>query len=116
MNKFICYPKCSTCIKAENFLKEHNVEFEFVDIKENTPSFEELKEIYLKSGLSLNKFYNTSGITFRQENLSSKFKEMSEDDILRKLSTNGMLIKRPILVLENKVLVGFKEKEYKEMF
>ena len=116
MIKLYCYPKCSTCLKCENFLKEHNIQYEYVDIKENTPNYEELKNIYLLSKQPIHKFYNTSGINFRKENLSELFKTMKEDDILKKLSTDGMLIKRPLLIDGNKVLIGFKIKEYMEHF
>ena len=114
--KFIYYPKCSTCLKAKRFLDSHNLEYEIQDIKLNTPTFFELKDILSKSNLSISKFINTSGLVYKELHLKDKLSTMSEDDILKLLASNGMLIKRPILVTDNKVLVGFKEEVYKTLF
>lgn len=111
---FVCYPKCSTCKKAEKWLDENNITYDFRDIKLENPSFDELRDWYTKSGLPLKKFFNTSGILYRQMELKDKLPSMSEDEMLRLLSTDGMLVKRPILVSDEKVLVGFREKEWTE--
>jgi arsenate reductase len=111
---FVCYPKCSTCKKAEKWLDENNITYDFRDIKLENPSFDELRDWYTKSGLPLKKFFNTSGMLYRQMELKDKLPSMSEDEMLRLLSTDGMLVKRPILVSDEKVLVGFREKEWTE--
>lgn len=111
---FIEYPKCSTCKNAKKWLEEHNVEFEARNIIESTPTFEELKEWIKISGLPLKKFFNTSGMLYRELNLREKLAELEEDEQIRILSSNGMLIKRPILVKENKILVGFNQTEWEE--
>ncbi len=112
MLKFICYPKCTTCKKAEAFLKENNVEYTIRDIKEENPTYDELKEWYEKSGLSLKKFFNTSGLLYKSMDLKSKIPNMSEDEQLKLLSTDGMLVKRPILIGDDFVLTGFKAEEW----
>lgn len=112
---FICYPKCSTCKKAQNFLDKKGIKYELRDIKENNPTIEELKSFILKSGMPVNKFFNTSGILYRENNLKEKLNSMSEEDKIKLLSTNGMLVKRPILVTDDKVLVGFKESDYENL-
>ncbi len=112
---YICYPKCTTCQKAKKYLDEHNISYEERNIKENNPTYKELKEWYNKSGLPLKRFFNTSGILYKEMKLSTKLAEMSEEEQLKLLSTDGMLVKRPIIVSENKVLVGFKEKEWEEI-
>ncbi|MCI8379613.1 MAG: arsenate reductase family protein [Lachnospiraceae bacterium] len=109
---FICYPKCSTCQKAKKWLDEHDLEYTERHIVENNPSFEELKEWYEKSGLALKRFFNTSGLLYREMELKNKLPQMSEEEQLKLLSTNGMLVKRPMLVDGDKVLVGFKESEW----
>ena len=109
---FICYPKCSTCVKARNWLSENKIDFEERNIKEHNPTYEELSEFYRKSGLPLKKFFNTSGILYKEMNLKDKLPQMTEEEMLRLLSTDGMLVKRPIAVDGNKVLVGFKESEW----
>ena len=109
---FICYPKCSTCVKARNWLSENKIEFEERNIKEQNPTYEELTEFYRKSGLPLKKFFNTSGILYKEMNLKDKLPQMTEEEMLRLLSTDGMLVKRPIAVNGNTVLVGFKETEW----
>jgi len=109
---FICYEKCSTCKKAETWLIQHNFSFEKRAIKDDTPSFKELENYWKTSGLPLKKFFNTSGLAYRELNLKEKLKDMNEKEQLTLLSTNGMLIKRPILITKNKVLVGFNEKKW----
>ena len=112
--KFICYPKCSTCQKAKKWLNEHNVEYTERHIAEENPTYDELKEWYEKSGLPLKKFFNISGLLYKEMKLKDKLPSMSEEEQLRLLATNGMLVKRPILVSGDKVLVGFKEAEWAE--
>ena len=111
--KVFVYRKCSTCMKALKWLEAHNVEFEERAIKEENPTYE-LKEWYTMSGLSLKKFFNTSGMLYKQMNLKDKLKEMTEDDQLKLLATDGMLVKRPLVIGDNFVLTGFKEKEWEE--
>lgn len=113
--KFICYPKCSTCKKARNWLDENNNIYEIRDIKEDNPSYDELKEWYAKSGLPLKRFFNTSGQLYRSLELKDKLDSMSEDEQLKLLASDGMLVKRPLLVTDEKVLVGFKEKEWEQL-
>ena len=112
---FINYPKCSTCKKAEKSLKENNIEFINRNIVEENPSAEELALWMEKSGLEPRKFFNTSGVLYREMNLKDKIKTMSKEEMIEILSTNGMLVKRPLLVMDDKVLVGFKEENYKEI-
>lgn len=114
MIKFIEYPKCSTCKKAKKFLEDHNIEFSTRHIVEDKLSADELKALWQKSGLPLKRFFNTSGMLYREMNLKDKIPTMSEEEQLELLSTNGMLVKRPILVTDNTVCVGFKEDAYKE--
>ena len=113
--KFICYPKCSTCRKAKKWLDEHNAEYTERHIADKKPTYDELKEWYEKSRLPLKKFFNTSGLLYKEMKLKDKLPSMSEEEQLRLLATNGMLVKRPILVTEDKVLVGFKEAEWAEI-
>ena len=113
--KFICYPKCSTCRKAKKWLDEHNVEYTERHIADEKPTYDELKEWYEKSRLPLKKFFNTSGLLYKEMKLKDKLPSMSEEEQLRLLATNGMLVKRPILVAEDKILVGFKEAEWAEI-
>ena len=108
----LVYRKCSTCQKALKWLEEHKVEFEERPIVEDNPSYEELKAWYEKSGLPLKKFFNTSGMLYKEMKLKDKLAEMSEEEQLRHLATNGMLVKRPLVIGEDYVLVGFKEKEW----
>lgn len=111
---FICYPKCSTCQKAKKWLDEHKVEYTERHIVEDNPTYDELKEWYAKSGLSLKKFFNTSGLLYKEMQLKDKLPDMSEEEQLKLLAANGMLVKRPLIVEVDKVLVGFKEVEWKE--
>ena len=113
MLKFICYPKCTTCQKAKKWLDDNKIEYELRDIKLNNPSFEELNEWYNKSGLPLKKFFNTSGLLYKSLELKEKLPTMTEDEMLKLLATDGMLVKRPILVGDDSVLVGFKEEEWR---
>lgn len=110
---FICYPKCSTCQKAKKWLNENNMKFEERHIVEDNPTYEELKDWYKKSGLPLKKFFNTSGMLYREMQLKDKLPTMNEDDMLKLLATNGMLVKRPLLIDGDKVRVGFKEAEWR---
>ena len=111
---FICYPKCSTCKKAKKWLDEHNVEYTERHIVENNPTYDELKEWFNKSGLPIKRFFNTSGLLYKEMKLKDKLPTMSEDKQLQLLATNGMLVKRPLIVGENTVLTGFKESEWNE--
>ena len=112
--KFICYPKCTTCKKAQKWLDDNSLSYELRDIKEQNRTFEELSDWYKKSGLPLKKFFNTSGLLYKSMQLKDKLPEMSEDEQLRLLATDGMLVKRPIAVDGSTVLVGFKESEWAE--
>lgn len=109
---FVCYPKCSTCKKALNWLNEHNIEFDQRHIVEDNPTAEELKLWHKMSDLPLRKFFNTSGMLYRDMGLKDKLPTMSENEMYELLATNGMLVKRPLLVLDDTVLVGFKESEW----
>ena len=114
MLKFICYPKCTTCQKAKKWLDENKVEYEMRDIKENNPSFEELSAWHKISRLPLKKIFNTSGMLYKSMSLKDKLPELSEEEQLKLLATDGMLVKRPLLIGDDFVLVGFKENEWKE--
>ncbi|MEE0657389.1 MAG: arsenate reductase family protein [Blautia hansenii] len=111
---FVEYPKCSTCQKAKKWLVENQVEFEERHIVEDNPSKEELKAWYEKSGLPLKRFFNTSGMKYKELKLKDKLPDMSEEEQLELLASDGMLVKRPVLVGDNFVLTGFKEKEWTE--
>lgn len=111
---FVHYPRCSTCKKAKKWLEENNLEFSEKDIVEDNPTFEELKEWWEKSDLPLKRFFNTSGMKYRELKLKDKLPDMSEDEQLKLLSTDGMLVKRPIIVSDAVVLTGFKVKEWEE--
>lgn len=109
---FICYPKCSTCQKAKKWLDAHNIKYTERHIVEDNPTYEELKEWHEKSSLPLKKFFNTSGLLYKEMQLKDKLPDMSEKEQLKLLATNGMLVKRPLVVSDDAVLVGFKEKEW----
>lgn len=109
---FLEYPKCTTCKRAKKFLDENNMKYEDRNIKEDNPTVEELKEWHTKSGLPLKRFFNTSGMLYREMGLKDKLPEMSEEEQYQLLATDGMLVKRPILVTETTVCVGFKEAEW----
>lgn len=110
----LVYRKCSTCLKALKWLEDNKVVFTERPIVEENPSYEELKEWYEKSGLPLKKFFNTSGLKYKELGLKDKLPTMSEDEQLKLLATNGMLVKRPLVVGEDYVLTGFREKEWEE--
>ena len=112
--QFICYPKCSTCQKARKWLEENHLEFTERHIVEENPSYEELKEWYAESGLPLKKFFNTSGMLYKEMQLKDKLPTMSEEEQLKLLATNGMLVKRPFIVNGNIILTGFKEAEWEK--
>ncbi len=111
---FLEYPKCSTCRKAKKWLDAHNVTYIDRHIVEDNPTYDELKKWYEKSGLPLKKFFNTSGLIYKEMKLKDKLPAMSEEEQLKLLATNGMLVKRPLIVDENMVLTGFKEAEWME--
>ncbi len=112
--QFICYPKCSTCQKARKWLEANHLEFTERHIVEENPSYEELKEWYAESGLPLKKFFNTSGMLYKEMQLKDKLSTMSEEEQLKLLATNGMLVKRPLIVNGNIILTGFKEAEWEK--
>lgn len=113
--KVLVYRKCSTCIKALKWLEEHHISYEERAIVDENPSYEELKEWYEKSGLPLKRFFNTSGKLYKEMQLKDKLKEMSEEEQLHLLATDGMLVKRPLVVGDDIVLTGFKEKEWEQI-
>lgn len=112
---FVEYPKCTTCRKAKKWLDEHAVSYEDRHIKEQNPTMEELKEWHAKSGLPLKKFFNTSGLLYKEMNLKDKLKTMSEEEQFALLASDGMLVKRPVAVTDNGVLVGFKEADWEKL-
>ena len=112
---FVCYPKCSTCQKAKKWLEQNKIEFEERHIKEDNPTLEELKEWHHRSGLPLKRFFNTSGLKYKELQLKDKLPTMSEEEQYALLATDGLLVKRPILVCKDHVLVGFREAEWKEV-
>ena len=114
MNKVYCYPRCTTCKKAIKWLEENGINYEYKHIVEETPSKEDIKKYYKESGLPLKRFFNTSGNVYKELNLKEKLKEMSEDEQFELLASNGMVLKRPLLVGKGFVLVGFKETEWIE--
>ena len=114
MLKFICYSKCSTCQKARKWLDENNIEYEFRDIKTENPSLEELTAWHKRSGLPLKKFFNTSGLLYKSMELKTKLPNMTDEEMLALLATDGMLVKRPLAIGDDFVLVGFKEAEWAE--
>ena len=111
---FICYPKCTTCQKAQKWLDENGVSYTFRDIKMENPTYKELSAWHQRSGLPLKKFFNTSGMLYKEMQLKDKLPQMSEDEQLKLLATNGMLVKRPVIVDGDTVLTGFREKEWEE--
>jgi len=112
MNLFICYPKCTTCQKAKKWLDENGIVYTERHIKEENPTSEELAEWIGKSGLPAKKFFNTSGLIYRSLGLKDKLDSMSDDDKLTLLASDGMLVKRPLMITSSAVLVGFKEAEW----
>ena len=111
---FIEYPKCTTCQKAKKWLDDNNIQYTDRHIKEDNPTYDELKVWYEKSGLPLKKFFNTSGLLYKSMSLKDKLPTMTEEEQLRLLATDGMLVKRPIIVSDNIILTGFREKEWEE--
>lgn len=111
---FIEYPKCTTCKKAKKWLDDHGLQYTDRHIKEENPTAGELKTWHSKSGLPLKRFFNTSGVLYKEMHLKDKLPEMSEEEQFQLLATDGMLVKRPIIVTDDKVLTGFKEKEWEE--
>lgn len=114
-NLFIEYPKCSTCQKAKKLLDENNIEYVDRNIVTETPTKDELKKWIPKSGLDVRKFFNTSGMKYRELNIKEKIKDMSEDEIYELLASDGMLIKRPLFISDTLILKGFKEKEWEQI-
>jgi len=112
MLKFICYPKCTTCQRAKKWLDDKKIEYELRDIKLDNPTLEELTKWYNKSGLPIKKLFNTSGLLYKSLDLKNKLREMSDEEALKLLSTDGMLVKRPLLIGDDLVIVGFKESEW----
>lgn len=111
---FMCYPRCSTCQKAKKWLNDNNIDYNERHIVEENPTYDELKKWYEISGLDIKKFFNTSGLIYKEMQLKDKLKDMSEDEKLKLLTSNGMLVKRPIIVSKDIVLVGFKEAEWSD--
>lgn len=111
---FIEYPKCTTCKKAKKWLDDNSIEYTDRHIKEENPTYEELKKWYEESGLPLKRFFNTSGLIYKSMGLKDKLTEMSEDEQLKLLATDGMLVKRPLVIADGAILTGFKEKEWEE--
>ncbi len=114
MVKVYCYSKCSTCKKALKWLDDNKIDYMLIDIKEDHPDEKTLREYHKKSGLPLRRFFNTSGQLYREMELSKKLPEMSEDEMFKLLASDGMLVKRPLLVTENTVLTGFREADWRE--
>ncbi|MBQ9552086.1 MAG: arsenate reductase family protein [Clostridia bacterium] len=111
---FVCYPKCTTCQKAQKWLDEHGIGYELRNIKEDRPTETELRAWHERSGLPLKRFFNTSGLQYKALNLKDRLPAMSEDEQFALLAADGMLVKRPLLISDNAVLVGFKESEYEQ--
>ena len=114
MLKFICYPKCTTCQKAKKWLDDNRVEYEMRDIKLEHPTLDELTQWYGKSKMPLKRFFNTSGLLYKSLDLKNKIPTMSDGEMLKLLASDGMLVKRPLVVSEDLVLLGFKEDEWAE--
>ena len=111
---FVCYPRCTTCLKAKKWLDDNNVDYEFRDIKLDNPTGSELLEWYKKSGLPLKKLFNTSGLLYKSLDLKNRLPQMSESEMLELLSSDGMLVKRPVIVGDDFALFGFREPEWTE--
>ena len=112
---FLEYPKCSTCKKAKKWLQQNNINFEDRNIAEQNPTEQELKLWHQKSGMPLKRFFNTSGLVYKELGLKDKLKDMMEDEQYAILATNGMLVKRPLIIAENTILIGFKEAEWEKL-
>lgn len=113
MIQVYCYSKCTTCKKALNWLDANRIKYELIDIKKDHPDEKTLRKLHKKSGMPLRRFFNTSGLIYREMELSKKLPDLSEDDMFKLLASDGMLVKRPLLVSDDKVLTGFKEEEWK---
>ena len=116
MIKFYQYPKCTTCKKAARFLDEHGVSYESIDIVQHTPTKQEFKELVVKSEVEINKFFNTHGAKYRELGLKDKLKDLSTDEKLNLLASDGMLVKRPLAISGDNITLGFKEDQYKEIW
>ena len=114
--QFLCYPKCTTCQKAQKWLDDRGVQYDLRNIKENNPTEAELRDWYARSGLPLKRFFNTSGLQYKALNLKERLPSMNEDDQFALLASDGMLVKRPFLITDYTVIVGFKESEYVSLF
>jgi arsenate reductase len=112
----LCYPKCGTCRKAEKWMQLNGIEYTYRPIKEENPTKEELKTWIEKSKLPVSKFFNTSGLLYKEQNMKDKMKTLSENELIDILATNGLMVKRPVLLAGEKVLVGFNEEEWKKTF
>ena len=112
---FIEYPKCSTCKNAKKYLKDNNIEFNERSIIDETPTIEELRSWIEKYNIDIKKLFNTSGLVYKNKNLKEKLPKMKDEEKLKLLSSNGMLIKRPLLICDDKILIGYKEKEYNQL-
>ena len=115
MTQFICYPKCTTCKKAQKWLDDNGIEYKLRDIKEKNPTEKELRRWQKKNGMPLKKFFNTSGQLYRDMELSKKLPQMSEDEMFKLLASDGMMVKRPLLISVDAVMVGFKEEEWSSL-
>ncbi len=116
MNLFLCYNRCSTCKKAKQWLEDNGIEYTYREISEKNPTEKELRKWHKKSGLPLKRFFNTSGLQYKALGLKDKLPEMSEDEQYALLATDGLLVKRPLMITKDAVLVGFKEAEYEAAF
>ena len=115
MINFICYPKCTTCKKAQKWLDENNIEYTLRNIKEDNPNYQELAKWYEISGMPLKKFFNTSGLLYKSMELKNKLPNMTEEEMLNLLATDGMLVKRPLLISDDFILIGFKVDDWTNM-
>ena len=114
--EFINYNKCSTCKRAKEYLDKNNISYIDRQIKENNPKYDEIKKWIDKYNINIKKLFNTSGILYREMNLKDKLNNMNEDEMISVLASDGMLVKRPLLISNDKILIGFKEKEWNEYF
>lgn len=114
--QFICYSNCSTCKKAKDWLNEHKINYNERDIKENNPTYEELKSWWKLSNEDLKNFFNTSGLVYKNLNLKEKLPNMSDEEKLKLLASDGMLVKRPLLIDDDKIIIGFKKEKYLTIF
>lgn len=112
----LCYPKCGTCRKAENWLKANSIDYIYRPIKEENPTKVELTEWLPKSGLPISKFFNTNGLLYKENNMKDKVKLLSQNELIEVLASNGLMVKRPILIVDERVLVGFNENDWSDLF